>query len=151
MNGRETGNEAMPRRRVLVVDDDLLVLGATERILASFDVTTSSGVPDARNRLAEAWFDVVLCDVHLGRDNGIDMFVEMRAVAPEQAARFIFSSGKADDRAVRERLEETGVPYLTKPVAIATLREVVASVAEGARLRRTNSARWRVRSERPRV
>ncbi len=129
------------KQRVLVVDDERALLRAFERILSSFNVSVSPGVSDARRRLAEARFDVVVCDVHLRDGNGIAFFEELEMTAPDQAARFIFSTGKANDPLVRDRLEATGVPYVGKPFLVPLFLEIVTCVSEGRQPRRTSSAR----------
>jgi CheY-like chemotaxis protein len=129
------------KRRVLVVDDEGVLLRAFKRILVRFDVTTSSSIAEARRCVAAARFDVVVCDVHLRDGNGIDLFDELRKDAPEQGARFVFASGLADDPKVRARLEATGAPYVCKPFVVPTFLEIVTCLSEGRQPRRTSSAR----------
>jgi DNA-binding response OmpR family regulator len=127
--------------RVLVVDDDGSMLGAFERILLGFDVTTSSSLGQARRRLAETRFDAVVCEIKLRDGSGFDLFAELRATAPEQAARFVLMSTAADDPAVRARLERTGAPYLCKPFPVPLFLDMVVCLSEGRQPRRTSSAR----------
>jgi DNA-binding response OmpR family regulator len=129
------------KRRVLVIDDDLSMLGAFERILLDFEVTTATSLAQARRKLARGRFDAVVCEVELRGGDGFELFSELCAFAPEQAARFVFMSTAADDPAVRARLERTGAPYLCKPFAVPMFLEMVSCLSEGRQPRRTSSAR----------
>ncbi len=130
------------KRRVLVVEDERSLLRAFARILFRFNVTACASVTEARACLATCRFDAVVCDVQLPDGDGVQFFAELRRVAPEQAARFVFTSAAVDDPGVRGRLEETGLPFLRKPFAVASFVEIVTCIAEGGQARRTSSARW---------
>ena len=51
--------------RVLVVDDERLVLGAMQRILRRYEVTVSESLAEARFALEAGSFDAVVSDVEL--------------------------------------------------------------------------------------
>jgi DNA-binding response OmpR family regulator len=130
------------KRRVLVVDDEARLREVIGRLLRSrFDVTTCASIASARQQLAQIPFDAVVCDVMLDDGYGTDFFYEVRAVAPEKAARFVFASAAVDDVRVRARLEATGAPYVCKPFVISTFLEIVTCLSEGRAPRRTSSAR----------
>lgn len=119
----------MERGRVLVVDDELLVMDAIKRVLLKeHDVTGASNLEQAMVRLGEGFFDVVLCDVHLGPESGFDLWERVAQVHPEQAGRFVFLSGEELDCWPEEAL---GV--LRKPFALAELRAVVRAAVSNQR------------------
>ncbi|MGO9711752.1 MAG: response regulator [Polyangiaceae bacterium] len=121
------------KHRVLVVDDERLVLGAMQRILRRYEVTVSESLAEARYALEAGSFDAVVSDVELRDGTGIELFEEVQARHPEQAERFVFVSGAADVPTVRALLERTRRPYLRKPFEVFRLLELVASAIEGRR------------------
>ena len=130
-----------PKRRILVIDSETVMLRAFERILFRFDLTTCSSLAEARRWLDGPPFDAIVCEVKLRDGDGIALFDELRSAAPEQAARFVFTSTAADDPFVRTRLERTRAPYLCKPFFVPMFVEMVTCLSEGQQPRRTSSAR----------
>ncbi len=104
-----------PRGRVLVVDDEPLVLGAVRRALgAQHDV---EGVSSARRALElltgdEDLFDVVLCDLMMPEMTGMELYGEVRASHPGRARRFVFISGGAFTPGAREFLASVDCPLV---------------------------------------
>ncbi|HET9449631.1 MAG TPA: two-component regulator propeller domain-containing protein [Aggregicoccus sp.] len=117
-----------PRGRVLVVDDEPLVLGAVRRALgAQHDV---EGVSSARRALelltgSEDRYDVVLCDLMMPEMTGMELHLEVRASHPARARRFVFISGGAFTSGAREFLASVDSPLVEKPFDLARLRELV--------------------------
>ncbi len=91
--------------RILVVDDDELVLRGIARLLKrDFTVVTASRAADAFLELARNTFDAILCDVRMPHLSGPAFLAKL---SPLDAARVIFISGDAfpslDDTARRPR------------------------------------------------
>ncbi len=58
--------DEMMKPRILVIDDDLLVLKAIERNLRrSYDVVAAIDVESAEEYLDDGPFDAIICDYHL--------------------------------------------------------------------------------------
>lgn len=71
--------QALRRLRVLVVDDDPLVLRALSRVLRRrFDVETAEATDVALKLLEEGAFDAVLSDYEMPGGNGIQLLQEVR-------------------------------------------------------------------------
>ena len=87
--------DAVRRRlRVLLVDDQLLVLRATASMLRELDVVTVGSATEALGRLAEgSHFDVIVSDVSMPGMSGPELFVRVRERFPELAERFLLLSG----------------------------------------------------------
>jgi signal transduction histidine kinase len=117
------------RGRVLILDDDELVLNAARRIVGPHhDVVTSVDAREMLERIAAGErFDVVLCDVQMPNVSGMEFFTEVAASAPEQAARIIFMTGGAFTAAARDFLDTTSRPCLEKPFDAARLLDVLES------------------------
>ena len=84
------------RGRVLVVDDEPLVLIAVERLLSDeHDVTALSSGQQALDRLvAGERFDLVLCDLMMPGMSGGELF-ERISDLPDLVGRFVFMTGGA--------------------------------------------------------
>jgi CheY-like chemotaxis protein len=82
------------RLRVLLVDDQVLVLRATAGMLRELDVVTAVSGADALKRLSEgSHFDVIVSDVAMPGINGPELYSRVRALHPQLADRFLLLSG----------------------------------------------------------
>lgn len=101
--------------RILVIDDEKLLLDLVERRLAlkSHEVTTAESASEAFLCLAKDRFDVILCDVHLP---GMDGEKFVARLSPLHASRVVMMT--ADD-------SFPGADTLRKPFTIERLFEVV--------------------------
>lgn len=85
---------ARRRLRVLLVDDQVLVLRATAGMLRELDVVTAANAVEALARLAEgSHFDAMVSDVSMPGMNGAELFLRVRALYPYLADRFLLLSG----------------------------------------------------------
>jgi DNA-binding response OmpR family regulator len=103
-------------KRVLIVDDDLLLVGALERSLSDggFDVVAHTTFEGARHALRNEKFDAMLTDVRLGAFNGIQLAVVARDAYPDM--QIIVFSG-FDDPTLRSEAAHINATYLVKPVS----------------------------------
>ena len=87
---------APPRRRlrVLLVDDQVLVLRATAGMLRELDVVTAGSAAEALTKLADgSYFDVIISDVSMPQMSGAELYVRVRERHPQVAERFLLLSG----------------------------------------------------------
>ncbi len=89
----EDTEPARRRLRVLLVDDQVLVLRATTGMLRELDVVPAASATEALIRLAEGHFDVVVSDVAMPGMNGAELYVRVRERYPQLAERFLLLSG----------------------------------------------------------
>ena len=78
--------------------------------------------------LAEPW-DVIICDVGLPGMDGLDMMRAVRAAAPEKHAFAVALSGYGQDEDRTRGMAAGFDHYLVKPVAPASLRDLIAVLA----------------------
>lgn len=130
---------ASRRGQVLVIDDDAVVTNMIGRALAKAHATTclTSGAEAVRLIAAGVKFDVILCDLMMPDMTGMDLYAELRELAPDQASRMIFLTGGAFTNAARAFLETTQNPHLEKPISPDALRELVAATIRGLDVGRT--------------
>ena len=116
-------SEPERRLRVLLVDDQVLVLRATASMLRELDVVTVGSAAEALNKLAEgSHFDVIVSDVSMPTMSGPELFIRVRERFPQMTQRFLFLSGDSYGASLlcasvarRERISEMP-KILDKPV-----------------------------------
>lgn len=101
-------------RVLLVVDDDDMMEQATHA-LREFSCATTSDAGEALGLVTNGTFDVVVADVHLPANSGIDLMSAARAVSPW--TEFVLLSGGRDDDAAARALASGASSYLTVPLS----------------------------------
>jgi DNA-binding NtrC family response regulator len=113
--------------QVLVIDDEERICELIERLLemAGHDVETASSSAGAFGCLDRGRrFDVILGDVVLGREDGLDLLLRLRELQPQ--AKCIVMSGYSPSPQRLSALRETGIEFLAKPFAVGALLRAVA-------------------------
>jgi len=128
-----------PRRRlrVLLVDDQLMVLKASASMLRELDVVTAGSAAEALERLAEgAHFDVIVSDVTMPGMTGPELFARVRDLYPHLAERMLLVSGdsygaKLACRVVARREHIATMPrILDKPVPRDELVRAIEAIGK---------------------
>jgi CheY-like chemotaxis protein len=119
---------ALTRRRVLIIDDELLVGQAVARALSEEnDVDVATDAKQALARIAEGkLYDVILCDLMMPVMTGMDLYAQVMRNDPKLAGRFVFMTGGAFTPRARAFLESVVNPCLEKPLDTSRLRSIVA-------------------------
>ncbi len=119
---------AGPRRRgrILLVDDEDLVLRSIKRVLRDHDVVC---MLSAREALAlidgGERFDLVLSDVVMQGMSGIEFYEALRRRHPDMARDLVFLSGGAISAKIEAFLQSVPNLRLDKPVEVADLLATV--------------------------
>jgi signal transduction histidine kinase len=123
-----TISSPIARARILVLDDDLLVLNVAQRILSSHhEVIAFSDPREALAGIAAgAVYDLVLCDLLMPEMTGMAVYREILRIAPALAERIVFMTGGAFTPAAREFLESVRPAQLDKPFGAAALLDMVS-------------------------
>lgn len=115
------------RGRILLVDDEVMVIRILTRILATDNEVVAT--VDAKEALARCVsgekFDLILCDLMMPIMTGMDLYRELSRVAPEYAKKMIFVTGGAFTEKARQFLSETPREHIEKPFHSANLRAIV--------------------------
>ncbi|MCK6544322.1 response regulator [Myxococcota bacterium] len=116
------------RRRVLYVDDDPIVGRTGVRLLSPrFDATWAQGGAAALSLLESGQrFDAVVCDLHMPKLSGVEVFREIERRWPDLARRFVLASGSGLD--VRTLGVPDHVHFLPKPFSLVELHAAVETV-----------------------
>jgi two-component system, NtrC family, response regulator PilR len=130
----------MNESRILVVDDELSMRQYLEVLLRrrGFEVFTASGVAGARARLAEGQVDLVVSDMRLGNESGLQV---LRA-AREQSSppEVILITAYGTPAAAVEAMREGAYDYICKPFDNEEMTLLVQNALEKRALREENRA-----------
>jgi CheY-like chemotaxis protein len=123
---RSTG-PPLPRRRILVIDDEPMMARAVQRLLdGEHDVVVSSDPRGAVEQIrAGERFDAVLCDLMMPSMSGMEVHEAIEKVEPEQARRMVFMTGGAFTPRAMRFLESVDNPRIEKPLEHAALRAIL--------------------------
>jgi len=114
------------RGRVLVIDDEPMVVAFTGRCLREHDVTGVTSASDALTRIsAGEQYDVILCDLMMPNITGIDFFERVGAQRPDLAGRIVFMTGGTFTPRAQRFLDAVANPCIEKPFAPPALRALV--------------------------
>ena len=115
------------RGRILVVDDEELVLRLVERSLSEeHDVVTVTSATTALVLCTSGEkFDLILCDLIMPDMTGMDLHREIARAAPELLDRMVFLTGGAFTTRARQFLSEIAGEHVEKPFELASLRKLV--------------------------
>src|SRR5262245_48641262 len=115
------------KTRILVVEDQEAERKALERVLrvAHYDVVTAASAEEALDWRDQP-IDLVISDLRMGRQSGIDLLMQWREIRPETP--FILATAFGDvDSAVRA-MKLGASDYLTKPVDASRLLDSIRQV-----------------------
>ena len=121
------------RRRVLVVDDDVLVLRSMERGLRrnGYDVIMASSVEEAEDLCRGARVDAAIVDYTLNRESGLTVLRQMRHSHPHCVR--ILCTGRTELPVFVEAVNAGEVArVLRKPFSMAVMIELIEEAFESA-------------------
>ena len=124
----EPGALTVTGRPIVIVDDDVSCLVAVEQILRHWghETRTFRAFADARAYLAQAQPAAVIVDVRLGNYNGLQLIHFSQPSSP--GTQWLVVSG-FDDPVLRQEATKLGAHFLTKPLNLARLRELLPPTA----------------------
>jgi PAS domain S-box-containing protein len=121
---------------ILVVDDEADVLDVLADILRGdgHDVDTADSGDAALERLRDRDFAVVVSDLRMPGLDGPGLYEKLRQELPAVIPKLMFLTGDTMSAGAKNFLDESGRPYLEKPINPRELRSLVRQVAgNGAR------------------
>lgn len=106
-------NEAASR--VLIVDDDLSILGVVAEVLEDdgYDVTTASSGEDAIDLLSNDQFALVMSDIRLPGINGVEVLENVKKISPRTNVIMITSHASLETSI--DAIKHGAYDYLLKP------------------------------------
>jgi PAS domain S-box-containing protein len=124
-----------PRGRVLVVDDEELILRTMRRVLGDEHevVTAASGEKGRAILERDQAFDVILCDLMMPEMTGMDLHEWVSAHHPVLADKVVFVTGGAFTPRALAYLGEVRNLKVDKPIEAAALKRLVYAMIVAAR------------------
>lgn len=128
----------MAAATVLVVEDEELMRTIVRRLLsdAGFNVFTADSAEAAVKMVTTNNFDVVLTDIKMSGNNGIQLLGQIKDISPETAV-VIMTAFSSVESAV-DALRKGAYDYITKPFVNEYLVKTVKNAAERGGLAREN-------------
>jgi len=122
--------------RVLIVEDESLIRWSLRQKFEErqYHVTEAETGAEARDRLAEASFDLILLDHRLPDETGLDILRPVRASDPDAVVIMITAYGNVEDAV--EAIKLGAYDYLAKPFQMEQLLLTVDQALETTKLRR---------------
>lgn len=120
-------------KNILIVDDEASVRRTMERIikLIKRDCTHAGSGEEARKILKEESFDLILCDIRLPGESGMDLITHVISEYPATAV--IVVSGVDDPEVAEKALELGAYGYIVKPFKPS---EVIINVSSALKRQR---------------
>jgi DNA-binding NtrC family response regulator len=130
----------MTTSSILLVDDHDSIRVAIADFLEGhgFQVSTASGVAEARTTFRARMPDAAVLDYDLGDGDALQLLAEMRALDPSCAIIILTGQGTIDIAVTAMR--EGADHFLTKPVELPALRVILERLLERRRAQRNHEA-----------
>jgi len=122
--------------KILIVDDEPFIRENVERILADsgYHVYTAADGGSAREMVAQEEIDLVLLDLNLGTESGIDVLKDMKEIDPDLLVIMITGFGTVESAV--DSLKLGAYHYMKKPFKADALRVIVKLALQTSTLRR---------------
>ena len=116
------------KARILVVDDEPIILQFLERVLTGegYEIETVANVSDAFKKIKKERYHLILLDIKLPGGSGIELYRRIQGIAQSLARRVVFITGDVMGTDTRNFLSRTRAPYITKPFDTEQLKEEIS-------------------------
>ena len=131
----------MSARLLIVESDPAELLMAAQVLQPEYEVATASDASEARGKLISGLIDVLICDVDLPGESGMDLIRSLRA-RDEEVGVVVIAGEEGPDLAT-QIFEVGAYGYLVKPCRTADLRITVDQAVRRLRLDRQSRANQR--------
>lgn len=128
--------------RILIVDDDRLVLASLARGLraAGYEIVEAACGEDALTAVEQAHPDLALLDMRMPGMSGLDVAAALSA----KGVPFLFLSAYGDEETVAQAAQQGAMGYLVKPLdvpqIVPSLETALARAAERGALRESEAS-----------
>ncbi|MBA7698927.1 Regulator of RpoS [subsurface metagenome] len=128
-------SEKMKADRMLVIDDDSVVLDSCRRVFTEegFDVVTTNSAKEGLQLVSDSKFEIILCDWKMPEFNGMDVVEEIDKRSPDSTIVMISgfpSVGRATEAMKRGAMDYLAKPFTPEEIAETVKRAMRRKVAE---------------------
>ena len=115
-------------KKILVVDDDDLVLVALRELLtpAGYEVATSLSGAEAMERLSKDEYDVLVIDIAMPEMDGYELCQAIRRLEGYRETPIIMLTAKCSDEDRQKGLEAGANLFLPKPISPDRLISIIS-------------------------
>ncbi len=137
----ETDAKVLFDKRILVIDDEVMVLNFFKRFLESHGckVEVASNGQEGWRKLRKTKFDLIVSDIKMPVMDGKALYSFISVDMPEMLERLVFSTGALVDESTREFIERTGRECLHKPFELSTIKKVLCGVINRVSVRKSTN------------
>src|SRR5437763_8288626 len=130
---------ASESRRILIVDDDVAIRTSLAEAVSAWaaEVRVAGDAAEALARIAERAPDLVLSDIRMPGETGVDLLKLLRERAPDTDV--VLMTAYEDMTTIVTAMREGAVDFIVKPIALDALHKLVDRVFEDRRTRRRAS------------
>ncbi|HJQ97960.1 MAG TPA: ATP-binding protein [Candidatus Polarisedimenticolaceae bacterium] len=127
--------QALSGRRVLVAEDEPLVLDLFSRLLREdgATVTLARDGEEAWTKILETDFDLIVADLRMPNLDGRALYERVAEEMPSMVRRFVFATGDLVRRESLEFLEGLPNRILAKPLDVENVRRVLVQAVAASR------------------
>jgi CheY-like chemotaxis protein len=119
-------------KTILVIDDSTTNIVLLQAVLNSkgYSIDTAQNVKDAFSIINRKMPDLILLDLLMPRINGFDFLKEIKADKKNKDIPIIVVSALTDQENIQKAMSLGANEFITKPVDVQKLVDIVASVFE---------------------
>ena len=127
--------EPAPRRKLLLLDDDLALADSTRMILEKngYEVNTAADGVQGIKKILASDYSIILCDMVMPNLAGDMFYTAVERVKPHLCKRFLFMTGHGGDRKIDEFIRKVRGLILWKPFQSHILMESIQAVEQKSR------------------
>ncbi len=113
---------------VLIIDDDISVCSETELRITKFGYTCRfvHSTDEAKKELKKNSYNIILLDVHLHGENGLDHVEELSELSP--GANIVAYTSESNDQVIAQAFEAGVTDYLIKPTPKKQLQQLISKL-----------------------
>lgn len=114
---------------ILIMEDDMGLQRIYSKALGKgeYVLKQASNLQEARNHLDQGVYQILICDIHLGRERGTDILEEYKDKLAQDNTQIIMASAYGGYRQIAT---EMGAEFfLEKPISLSTLITLVERIA----------------------
>lgn len=105
---------------LMVVDDSPIIRSALKRTIDMTQIPVDKFVQaedgkDALEKLEKTWVDIIFCDIHMPKMNGVELFENLRKSSEFKTIPFVIISTEGSDTRINDLLKKGISGYIRKP------------------------------------
>ena len=120
----------MNKPRILVVDDDKSICNLLRSVLEMEDYTHRVAMSggEARQAMDKERFDILISDIYLGDDSGLNLLAHMKETNPDAEVVIMTAHGSVETAV--NAVHNGAFDYISKPFAVDDILEILKRIEE---------------------